>query len=75
MKSGATDFLTKPLDYPTLRALLQNVAGEVQRRIAGRMLDSKLDRQAATGGVIGQGKAMRIVRQTIESLASSDAGA
>ena len=75
MKSGATDFLTKPLDYGTLGALLRNVASEVQRRNAAALLDSRLDRHAATGGVIGQGKAMRNVRQTIASLASSDAGA
>src|SRR3954464_8833010 len=31
MKSGATDFLTKPLDYISLKALLRSVAGEVQR--------------------------------------------
>jgi DNA-binding NtrC family response regulator len=75
MKSGATDFLTKPLDYFALRALLNSIAGEMERRNAGRQLDSRLDRQSAIGGVVGQGRAMRLVRQTIESLASSDAAA
>ncbi len=75
MKSGATDFLTKPLDYVALRALLESIARDIQRRNDGRVLDSRIDRLTAIGGVVGQGKAMRIVRQTIESLASSDAAA
>ena len=75
MKSGATDFLTKPLDYVALRALLDSVARDIQRRNDGRLLDTRIDRQAAIGGVVGQAKAMRVVRQTIESLASSDAAA
>src|ERR1044071_8064662 len=75
MKSGATDFLTKPLDYVSLHALLKSVAGEVQRRHEGRVLDACLDRQASLAGVVGQGRAMRVARQTIEALASSDATA
>jgi two-component system response regulator HydG len=74
MKSGASDFLTKPLDYISLKAMLTGVAGDLQRRRDGRLLDSRLDRQSPTG-IIGQGKAMRIVRQTVESIASSDATA
>jgi DNA-binding NtrC family response regulator len=75
MKSGATDFLTKPLDYISLRALLTSIAGEVRRHREGQRLDSRLDRQTAIGGLVGQGRAMRIVRQMIESIASSDATA
>src|SRR6185503_6425512 len=60
MKSGATDFLTKPLDYVSLRALLTSVAGDIRRRREGQRLDSKLDPQTAIGGVIGQGRAMRV---------------
>ena len=75
MKSGATDFLTKPLDYVSLRALIASVATEVARRHEGRLLDSRLERHTAIAGVVGQGRAMRQVRQTIEALASSDAAA
>jgi DNA-binding NtrC family response regulator len=74
MKSGAADFLTKPLDYVCLKALVTSIAGDVQRRRAGQLLDSRLDRHSPIG-IVGQGKAMRIVRQTIESIASSDATA
>src|SRR3954470_8605008 len=72
MKSGATDFLTKPLDYLSLNALLKSVAGEVQRTQERHALDSRLDRQGATEGMIGQAKVMRTVRETIASVASSD---
>src|ERR1044071_7433070 len=46
MKSGASDFLTKPLDYISLKALLTSVGGDVQRRREGQLLDSRLDRQS-----------------------------
>ncbi|MEO6878411.1 MAG: sigma-54 dependent transcriptional regulator, partial [Gemmatimonadaceae bacterium] len=79
MKAGATDFLTKPLDYPSLFALLAATAGDVRRSHEGRSLDAQLDaqlgRQNGAGGMLGQSRAMRQVHRTIESLASSDASA
>ncbi len=79
MKAGATDFLTKPLDYPSLFALLAATAGDVRRGQEGRSLDAQLDaqlsRQSGAGGMLGQSRAMRQVHRTIESLASSDASA
>ena len=75
MKSGATDFLTKPLDYVSLQALLTSIAGAVRQRRASQSLNTRLDQQTAIAGVVGQGKAMRVVRQTIEMMASSDATA
>jgi DNA-binding NtrC family response regulator len=79
MKAGATDFLTKPLDYPSLFALLAATAGDVRRQHDGRSLDAQLDaqlgRQNGAGGMLGQSRAMRQLHRTIESLASSDASA
>ena len=74
MKSGATDFLTKPLDYVSLKALLISVSEDLRRRRDTQLLDSRLDRQSPVG-IVGQGRAMRIVRQTIDAMASSDATA
>jgi DNA-binding NtrC family response regulator len=74
MKSGASDFLTKPLDYISLKALITAIAADVRRRRDAQLLDSRIDRHSPIG-IVGQGKAMRIVRQTIESIASSDATA
>jgi DNA-binding NtrC family response regulator len=75
MKSGATDFLTKPLDYVSLNGLLTSVAGEKKRQQERQVLDARLDREDPSCGMVGQGKTIRIVRQTIEALASSDATA
>src|ERR1051326_1139145 len=70
MKSGATDFLTKPLDYVSLNGLLTSVAGEKKRQQERQVLDARLDREDPSCGMVGQGKTIRIVRQTIEALAS-----
>jgi two-component system response regulator HydG len=75
MKSGATDFLTKPLDTMALFALLEATASDVRRRRDSRSLEAQLDRQPGAGGMIGQSRAMRQLHRTIESLASSDASA
>jgi two-component system, NtrC family, response regulator HydG len=75
MKSGAADFLTKPLDYEALFALLEVTGAELRRRRESRSLNARLDDQRAATGLIGQSRAMRALRRTIESLASSDASA
>jgi DNA-binding NtrC family response regulator len=75
MKAGATDFLTKPLDYVSLFALLEATASDVRRQRESRSLDAQLDRQSGGGGMVGQSRALRQLHRTIESLASSDASA
>src|SRR3954468_6682528 len=75
MKSGATDFLTKPLDNVTLFALLEATATDVQRARANRTLDAQVDKHTGAGGLVGQSRPIRELHRTIESLASSDASA
>jgi DNA-binding NtrC family response regulator len=75
MKAGATDFLTKPLDYESLFALLEATASDVRRQRESRSLDAQLDRHVGSIGMVGQSRAMRQLHRTIESLASSDASA
>jgi two-component system response regulator HydG len=75
MKAGATDFLTKPLDYVALFALLEATSTEVQRRRASRSLQAQLDDRVGAGRMVGQSRAMRELQRTLESLASSDASA
>lgn len=74
MKAGATDFLTKPLDYATLRALLESLSGELRQRTASRALDDKLASQEMTG-LVGESRQMRELRRLIGLLASSGASA
>lgn len=75
MKSGARDFLTKPLDHTALYALLEATATETRRRLETRTLDAKLDRQNGGGALVGQSRAMRALHRVLESLAVSDASA
>src|SRR5437762_4655426 len=50
MKAGATDFLTKPLDYAVLYALLEATASEVRQRRGSRSLNTQLGRQTPASG-------------------------
>jgi two-component system response regulator HydG len=75
MKAGATDFLTKPLDYATLHALLNSAAVDIRQRIEDASLDAHLDSDAGVGGLIGQSKPMRELQRLIQVLASSEASA
>ncbi len=49
MKAGAIDFLTKPLDYVALFALIEATATELRRAHAGRSLDARVDRESGAG--------------------------
>jgi DNA-binding NtrC family response regulator len=73
MKRGARDFLTKPLDYAKLRAILADAALEVEARRAARELTTTLDQGAGCGQLVGASTAMREVFDLIESVAASDA--
>jgi DNA-binding NtrC family response regulator len=75
MKAGAADFLTKPLDYVMLQALLESAAGELRQRQESQSLDAHLKRQHNAPGLVGQSRAMRELRRTIDTVASTDASA
>ena len=74
MKSGAMDFLTKPLDHEMLRALLASVVSDVSARAATRTLDARLDRIGETP-LVGETRAMRDLQRMIGTLAASGAPA
>ena len=67
MKAGATDFLTKPLDYAMLYALLEATASDVRQRRGSQSLDaiSSSDRRRLPG-LVGQSRSMRELQRTIE---------
>ncbi len=75
MKEGAQDFLTKPLDYTKLHALLETTAAELRRRGEIQAIESSLENGARMGPLIGRSDAMRELFATIEVLATSDAPA
>jgi DNA-binding NtrC family response regulator len=75
MKSGAADFLTKPLDYVMLQALLEAAAGELRQRQESRSLDARLQNTNGSVGLVGQTRGMRELRRMIEVVAGTDASA
>jgi DNA-binding NtrC family response regulator len=72
MKQGAEDFVTKPLDYPKLRAILEAARGEMELRGVSEKLNSQLDRGAGFADFIGNSKPMREVYDLIRSLSAND---
>lgn len=75
MKSGAKDFLTKPLDYNKLRSILEATRDELRLREEIRVLESRLDTDAGLGALVGRSEPMQEVFRLVKLLASSDASA
>jgi len=75
MKQGAQDFVTKPMDYPKLRAILKAAESDIQTRQTSRKLTSELERGSGFGEFVGTSKAMREVYDLILSVSSTDASA
>jgi DNA-binding NtrC family response regulator len=87
MKRGARDFLTKPLDYPALRALLQQAESERRARQAQQSaelappqdVDSNTSRATRSSGpaalkaqLVGASASHRHLTAMIEKVAKSD---
>jgi len=75
MKQGAKDFITKPLDYPKLKAILDAAGRDIELRRESRKLGAQLEKGAGFGGFVGTSKAMREVYELTERLAVTDASA
>ncbi len=73
MKQGAQDFVTKPIDYPKLRIILEAAQQEIDLRRESRRLASQLERGAGFGDFVGTSKSMREVYELISNIAASDA--
>ncbi|OFV97646.1 MAG: hypothetical protein A3H28_02325 [Acidobacteria bacterium RIFCSPLOWO2_02_FULL_61_28] len=75
MKQGAQDFLTKPLDYAKLRAVIEAAQAEVALRRTSRKLAARVEKDAGFGAFVGTGKHMKEVYELLETVAASDASA
>ncbi|HLV02871.1 MAG TPA: sigma-54 dependent transcriptional regulator, partial [Acidobacteriota bacterium] len=73
MKEGAKDFVTKPLDYPKLRSVIEAVEEEIKLRKDSRKLVSKIKKGSGFGPFIGTSPAMKQVYSMIKDLANTDA--
>ncbi len=72
MKEGAQDFITKPLNYPKLRTILQAACDEIGLRGSLDKLNAQLERGAGLEDLIGTSKQMRDVYELIRNLGSND---
>jgi DNA-binding NtrC family response regulator len=72
MKQGAQDFVTKPLDYAKLRAILQAAENDRELKRRSQRLLAQLD-QGGFGDFVGTSKVMREMYTLIQSLSSTDA--
>ncbi len=72
MKQGAQDFVTKPIDYPKLRSILEAARDEMQRRNASERLNNLLEHGAGFAEFVGTSRSMREVYGLIASLGSND---
>jgi DNA-binding NtrC family response regulator len=75
MKRGARDFLTKPLDYDNLQAMLADLSDEIRQSQRIRAWQVQLESGVGPGSLIGQSARMREVFRLVELVASSEASA
>ena len=75
MKQGAQDFITKPMDYPKLRAILKAAESDIEMRQTSRHFTSQLEGGSGFGEFVGTSRAMREIYDLIQSLSASDASA
>ena len=73
MKNGAFDFLTKPLEYKKLLAVLQAAATDRESRLQMRDLGARLAAGGGLGELVGQSHEMLQVYSLIRQFAETDA--
>jgi DNA-binding NtrC family response regulator len=72
MKQGAQDFLTKPLDYSKLKAILDKACKDVELLHDARRLSSQLDHSKGLGAFVGTSRKMREVYDLIRDVGGTD---
>lgn len=73
MRSGAYDYLTKPLDLDRLKALIPKALDKYNVRTANRQLQKRLERLTRFGEMLGESEEMREIYKIIETIAPSNA--
>ncbi len=73
MKRGALDFLTKPLDYDKLAALLEAADSRLSRQAETTRLQRSLSDRGRHRGLVGDSRPMRAIQKLIELVGDSDA--
>lgn len=73
IKSGAYDYLTKPLDFEDLQLTLDRALDHASLRDENQALRSALDSLSDSREVIGQSPAMRQVLEMVKAIAPAEA--
>ena len=73
IKSGAYDYLTKPLDFDDLRHGMERALDHAALRHENKGLQETLAASLDTGGIICRSPAMRQVMQSLAAIAPSEA--
>ena len=73
LKSGAYDYLTKPLDIDELNLILQRALRHYQLEQENRFLKERLDDRFDFGNIIGNSPPMRQLFETLAQVAPSEA--
>src|SRR5688500_7389223 len=69
VKLGATDYLSKPLDFSRLNQMLANVRDEIERRRSVMSMERDLAKRLEFCGMIGRGPLMQDLFALIRRLA------
>ena len=73
LKSGAFDYLTKPLDIDELKLIIHRALRHHQLEQENRYLRERLDDRFDFGNIIGNSRAMKNLFETIAQVAPTDA--
>ncbi len=73
LKSGAFDYLTKPLDIDELKLIVHRALRHHQLEQENRYLRERLDDRFDFGNIIGNSRAMKNLFETLAQVAPSDA--
>jgi DNA-binding NtrC family response regulator len=72
MKAGAEDYVPKPFDNDEIRLVVQRALERTRLQRENRMLVEQIQRQYGFENLIGAGRAMRRVFETIQKVAETD---
>jgi two-component system response regulator HydG len=73
IKSGAYDYLTKPLDFDDLRQGMERALDHAALRYENKALQETLAASLDSGGIISQSPAMQRVMRSLAAIAPSEA--
>ena len=73
IKSGAYDYLTKPLDFEKLKVVLRNVFAQVGLIRENATLSRSLAATEAQTGMVGRSESMRALWEMVRTIAPTDA--